>query len=188
MFEFTLKQERIKTPETQQALKAAVRKLIHDVADEILRRSQDKVPVSDGMLKKSGNVIYGDGYAIVGYNTDYALYVHDGSKPHMPPVEALYPWVRKHPSRTEVIDVEGAKIAVDAKRKYGRRSRETETMIEDEDPKVKRDAWALAMHIKKHGTKAHKYLEEAVREVQAELSRKDHGQYLSIELKRRGVT
>jgi hypothetical protein len=41
MFEFKLKFED-KFPQTQDALVEAVRKLIYDVADEILRRTQDK--------------------------------------------------------------------------------------------------------------------------------------------------
>ena len=34
------------------------------------------------MLKKSGSVIYGRGYAIIGYNTPYARTVHDGMGAH----------------------------------------------------------------------------------------------------------
>ncbi len=56
---------------------------VRDVADLIFAESQDRVPVDKGILKKSGNVRYGDLEATVGYNAPYALFVHEGTAPHV---------------------------------------------------------------------------------------------------------
>jgi hypothetical protein len=56
---------------------------LNDIADEILAESQWLVPVRDGTLKKSGNVQYGNMFAVVGYNTPYARFMESGTKPHI---------------------------------------------------------------------------------------------------------
>ena len=55
---------------------------IWDIADQIFAISQENVPVDKATLKKSGNVRYGIGYALIGYNTPYAEDIHDGHKSH----------------------------------------------------------------------------------------------------------
>jgi len=65
-----------------EAFNRAVKRAIWDLADEIMRECDRTVPVDEGNLKRSGNVRYGDGYAVVGYNSPYGKYVHDGTAPH----------------------------------------------------------------------------------------------------------
>lgn len=60
------------------ALVAAMR----DVGDEILAESQDRVPRRTGTLAKSGSVTYDDLRVFIGYNSPYALFVHEGTRPH----------------------------------------------------------------------------------------------------------
>lgn len=55
---------------------------IRDVADAIFDRSQSKVPVDKGTLKKSGSVIHGEGWSLIGYGTPYAVTVHYGFEDH----------------------------------------------------------------------------------------------------------
>ena len=71
--------------EMQAAHEEALKLSIYDIADAVHARSQDLVPVAPykgGTLKSSGNVQYGDMSAIVGYNTPYAIFVHEGTRPH----------------------------------------------------------------------------------------------------------
>jgi Minor capsid protein len=51
-----------------------------DLAEEILRRTDSKIPHQEGILKSSGTVIPdgGDGETSVGYNSEYASYQHQG--------------------------------------------------------------------------------------------------------------
>ncbi len=61
--------------ESQNKLRGAV----NDVANEVLRLSQFQVPHDVGTLQSSGQVEPGEDYeAIVGYNTEYAAYQHEG--------------------------------------------------------------------------------------------------------------
>ena len=61
---------------------------IRDIADAIFAESQFLVPVDKSILKDSGTVIYGDGYAWIGYNAPYASVVHDGFSAHDQSVRA----------------------------------------------------------------------------------------------------
>ena len=72
----------------EKELTESIDKVIYDVADQIMAISQNLVPVDKGTLKKSGNVVYGRGYAYVGYNTPYAETVHDGYGSHQRQVRA----------------------------------------------------------------------------------------------------
>lgn len=85
--------------------------IIHDVADQILAESQILVPVDKSTLKKSGNVVHGRGYSMIGYNTPYAKPVHDGFEthiqnvnPHLRNMDGVVVRVREHerlmPGRT----------------------------------------------------------------------------------------
>lgn len=65
------------------ALEAAVR----DTVDALFAASQDEVPVDKGTLKKSGTFAASGFTGDVAYNTSYALFVHEGTKPH--PIEPV---------------------------------------------------------------------------------------------------
>ena len=55
-----------------------VNQTVHDIGDVIFAESQMLVNVKEGILKDSGNIIHGEFYSLVGYNTPYAQVVHDG--------------------------------------------------------------------------------------------------------------
>jgi hypothetical protein len=84
------------------ALTKAAAKGLRDVADVILAESQRRVPVgASSGLKESGQVrpektALGADFAwtMVIYDAPYAAYVHEGTRPHFPPVDALVRWVQ----------------------------------------------------------------------------------------------
>lgn len=63
-----------------QAMKGAVSQAVADVANEVLRLSQFEVPHDTGNLQNSGHVEDGQDEfeKIVGYNTVYAAFQHEG--------------------------------------------------------------------------------------------------------------
>lgn len=82
-----------------------------DVAELILADSQDKVPVDEGMLKKSGHI--NDEYLNkeVVYDAPYAVFVEFGTSPHMPPLQPIEDWVRRKRGDLGVKDGEIKKVA-----------------------------------------------------------------------------
>lgn len=95
----------------REELQESIDTIIRNIADQILAESQLIVPVDKATLKKSGNVIHGNGYSFIGYNTPYAKPVHDGYDqhvqqvpPHMRNMSGVIVRVREHerlmPART----------------------------------------------------------------------------------------
>lgn len=80
MFKFDVKKHGDPKKDAEK-LKEGIKRFIWDIADEIQRIADKNVPVDSGNLKRSGNVRYGETYAVVGYNAPYAQYVHDGTRP-----------------------------------------------------------------------------------------------------------
>lgn len=82
-----------------------------DVAELILADSQDKVPVDEGMLKKSGHI--NDSYLNkeVVYDAPYAVFVEFGTSPHMPPLQPIEDWVRRKRGDLGVKDSDIKKVA-----------------------------------------------------------------------------
>ena len=78
-FEIKATMNMTEVKELEKLLVNEVDKTIYDIADQIFAISQQKVPVNKATLKKSGNIIFGRGYAYIGYNTPYAEIVHDGT-------------------------------------------------------------------------------------------------------------
>jgi hypothetical protein len=88
------------------ALREAVRKAtsrsLRDIADMILTDSQARVPVGattalkdSGQLRPEVPVTSGEyAWIEVVYDAPYAAFVHEGTKPHFPPVDALVRWVQ----------------------------------------------------------------------------------------------
>lgn len=53
-------------------------------------------PVDTGHLRgKLRKKVYND-RAVIGTNVKYAIYVHEGTRPHWPPIEAITPWAKRH--------------------------------------------------------------------------------------------
>lgn len=111
-----------------------------DVAELILADSQDKVPVDEGMLKKSGHI--NDSYLNkeVVYDAPYAVFVEFGTSPHMPPLQPIEDWVRRKRSDLGVKDGE-----------------------------IKKVARAIQMKISKYGTKPQPFLRPAYDDAQVRL-------------------
>lgn len=53
---------------------------LRKVGNEVLRLSEIEVPFKTGHLQNTGSVHEGDDEVIVGYNTQYAAYVHEGKR------------------------------------------------------------------------------------------------------------
>jgi len=103
-------------------------------------------------IKFDGNIIQG----IVGSNLKYAAAVEYGSKPHMPPVEPLIGWVRRK-------GLAGT---------YSTRTRRRLGNKEDQGQQDRALAWAIAMKIKRVGTKAHPFLEPAYKKNELAIRRR----------------
>ena len=99
------------TAELQKALRqygAKAEKLVaaalYREAEGVMAKSKEESPVGvDGNLRASGFVnlpetVNGKIRVELGYggpSASYALYVHEGTRPHFPPVDALKPWAKK---------------------------------------------------------------------------------------------
>lgn len=59
-------------------------KIIEDRAEEIFAVSQQIVPVDTGTLQRSGSHTHTKLKSEVGYNTPYAVFVHDGTSRQAP--------------------------------------------------------------------------------------------------------
>ena len=98
-----------------------INKTIYDIADQILAVSQLKVPVDKSTLKKSANIHYGKGYAVIGYNTNYAERIHDGDtkrdvvvpsherKEHNRRTHGIIVRVKRHSVRTHIMTMPAIK-------------------------------------------------------------------------------
>lgn len=82
-----------------------------DVAELILADSQDKVPVDEGMLKKSGHINDEFLNKEVVYDAPYSVFVEFGTSPHMPPLQPIEDWVRRKRGDLGVKDPEIKKVA-----------------------------------------------------------------------------
>ncbi|MCK5216586.1 MAG: hypothetical protein KAJ93_02295 [Methanosarcinales archaeon] len=82
-----------------------------DVAELILADSQDKVPVDEGMLKKSGHINDEFLNKEVVYDAPYSVFVEFGTSPHMPPLQPIEEWVRRKRGDLGVKDSEIKKVA-----------------------------------------------------------------------------
>jgi HK97 gp10 family phage protein len=116
------------------------------------RDAKKNAPVDVGRLrasitpsvKQEGTQVIG----IVGSNVKYAAAVELGSKPHMPPVQAIAEWVR-HKKLAGTYSIKTHK-------RMGSKSRQG-----GEDLSL---AWAIALKIKKFGTKPHPFLVPAFKQ------------------------
>lgn len=67
------------------------------MAIKLEQSAKPKVPVDTGALRADVKVQeMRNLYAKVGTLKQYGLYVHEGTKPHFPPVSALTGWAKRH--------------------------------------------------------------------------------------------
>lgn len=88
------------------------------------------------------------GYMITCFtNADYSVYVHDGTKPHWPPVDKIQKWVRIK------------KLAASYSEKGNRQGGTKRQHAED-----RRVAWLIARKIARKGTKGIKFFDIALKQ------------------------
>lgn len=63
-------------------------------------RAKQLCPVDEGRLRSSIQIGFGSDsrgrFVKIGTDVDYAIYVHEGTRPHFPPVLALGGWANRH--------------------------------------------------------------------------------------------
>lgn len=81
---------------------------------------------------------------------EYGMVVEQGGRPHMPPVEALIPWVKAHSASFSSL----TKIYKFKQTSRGQRPvrRQRRVSAQQEDAALRQIAWAIARAIKKRGT------------------------------------
>ena len=84
-----------------------------------------------GLVRDNWNITTGRFQGKLESLAPYAIFVHEGTKPHMPPIDAIMPWAKK----------KGI------------------------------NPWAVAMSIKKKGTKPNPFLQRAVDKTEADVER-----------------
>ena len=86
----------------------------------------------------------------------YAQYIHEGIRPHMPPVDKIKAWVIK-----KGIHQSSLKEAWTNERKKPKKNRRLKSDLEDRA--VESVAWAIAINMKKRGKKAVPFLNLAIK-------------------------
>ncbi len=89
-------------------------------------------------------------------STKYPKYLHEGIKPHMPPVDKIKEWVRKKGIATNDINKAWTKAQG---MKRSKRPKKQDLI----DKKITQTAWAIAVNMKKNGRKPSPFLELAVK-------------------------
>jgi HK97 gp10 family phage protein len=77
-----------------------------DIADAILARSQELVPVDEATLKHSGHVESEEFDKKVIYDSPYAPFIEWGTRPHFPPYEPIRDWTWRNRSNLGISDKE----------------------------------------------------------------------------------
>jgi len=82
------KSPKIVAAELEPALKKAI--VVLDAA------SIPKMPTDSGLLRNSNKQSFSALTGTLKNTAPYAMFVHEGTKPHFPPIDAIEPWARKH--------------------------------------------------------------------------------------------
>ncbi len=87
--QINIKVKRTHNKEAEQELWQGIDRGMEDLADYIFARSQEIVPVNEGLLKKSGHVEREYLRKRIEYDALYAVFVEFGTRPHHLPVKAI---------------------------------------------------------------------------------------------------
>ena len=125
----------------------AVKQATLRAAVDCEREAKMRTPVDFGRLRSSITYRFSDdGYAADVYtDVSYAAYVEYGTRPHMPPLSALVGWAARHGFDASFTP------GIGPRDQSGYHKGDTYSSA----------VWALAMHIKKYGTKEHPYMRPA---------------------------
>lgn len=132
-----------------EALTERIAAVLENEIDDVLKSNE--VSASGGLRKsiKAKVEKLRGAYVIEAFSDkDYATYVHDGTKPHFPPVKAIEKWVKRKGLAAKVKGT--AKSGLVHKGK----TQSTETAL----------AWAIAKKIARKGTKGIKFFDLALKQ------------------------
>lgn len=116
------------------------------IVDQAKANLKSNNSVATGLLRNSGRTIaQPDGTVDAGFYANYAEFVEYGRKAGgMPPVEPIYQWIRKKGA--------GRNSALKAAAAFTGKTT---------DELARSAAWAIAISIKRHGTRPHPFLKPA---------------------------
>lgn len=78
---------------SQKEMNKAIKKSII----KLLGTAKKKTPVDLGFLRGPGmQTSFSNLQGVLENKAPYAIYVHEGTKPHFPPLEAIAPWAERH--------------------------------------------------------------------------------------------
>ena len=121
------------------------------VKNTILAMDEAKINATGNMRKGTdGTILEYATFVVVTVFTNafYSIYRHEGTKPHMPPIESIYQWVK-------------------TRRLTGKYSLKTHKRLGSKLTQYKQDmslAWAIAKKISKKGTLGVKFFEIALKQ------------------------
>ncbi len=79
------------------ASKAAINTAFKKIIFNLLAKARPKTPIDKGFLRGAGmQTAFEELVGILKNTAPYARFVHDGTKPHMPPADAIAPWASRH--------------------------------------------------------------------------------------------
>lgn len=89
-----------KKADAPEVLGPALRLFFTGVTDELRAAAMARTPVDTAHLQRSHATAVDDAaiprWGMVGTNVTYAVFVHEGTRPHFPPVAALDGWAKRH--------------------------------------------------------------------------------------------
>ncbi len=101
----------------------------------------------------------------------YAVYVHEGTKPHFPPIEPIMNWVKKKGI--------GQQFSIKTKRAFGKQRRKVKTASgysnSTYSKEIRSVAYAIAKSISKKGTKAVPFLKLGLAQALPKIEREIRG-------------
>ena len=161
-------------------IKSKIEKLVEDIVLEIEKEVVNVIKendiIMDGSLRKSisSDVIDRSTSETISYlgkvfgNVNYAVFVHEGTKPHFPPIEPIMHWVKRKGIGQQFYIK--SKRAIATKRKSVRtKSGFSEQKYSSE---VRSVAYAIAKSISRKGTRGIKFFEMALAQARPEITRR----------------
>lgn len=143
-------------------LDARVVEATHKAADYGRLVAYSKAPVAFGELRDGiVDARFPRGAAILS-TAPHSVPAEIGSRPHMPPIEPILKWVRLRGAQGVAVGEGATGHPGRVARMIRARGTETSTPVDA----AERVAWAIALAIKKHGTKPSWFMKQTVPEVQ----------------------
>jgi hypothetical protein len=100
-----------------------------DIADAILERSQELVPVDEATLKHSGHVEREELDKKIIYDAPHSPYIEFGTRPHWPPFKPVQEWVWRKRHDLGIKDKEVDEVAYQICRKIATQGTEPQPYL-----------------------------------------------------------